>query len=206
MYELANIKAYKASKSSTQLIIEINDSDIPRLIKDKHMRQLEVRFNDGRHISNEQRKKAYATIGDIARWTGYLPEEAKEQLKCLYVAQTGERYISLGSCTMDEAREFINVILDFALKNGIPLTDFGADRTDDISKYLYSCLIHHRCCKCGRNGQIRVLNDMSAICLCDNCNDEMELKGILQFTKANKVYGIEIKEEDLLKIEGVNNS
>ena len=47
---------------------------------------------------------------------------------------------------------------------------------------------------------------MSAICLCDNCNDEMELKGILQFTKANKVYGIEIKEEDLLKIEGVNNS
>ena len=37
---------------------------------------------------------------------------------------------------MDEAREFINVILEYAIENGVPLTEEGINRTEDIGKYF----------------------------------------------------------------------
>jgi len=37
----------------------------------------ELRLNDGRRISADQRKKAHATIADIANWQGECPIYAK---------------------------------------------------------------------------------------------------------------------------------
>lgn len=143
MYELANIEKYKVSPTGTELIIAIN-KDIEYVITEKRIWQVEVRFDDGRHISAEQRKKAYATMKDIADWTGYLPEEAKEYLKWQHMMRTGCEYFSLSNCSMDTAREFINTILEYAIENGVPLSDLAIERTDDIGKYLYFCLKHKK--------------------------------------------------------------
>ena len=105
-------------------------------------------------ISNLQRKKAYATIRDIAIELGYLPEEMKEIMKCNYMIETGEPYFSLSDCSMGTARDFITFVMDFVLKEGISLSDSGIERADDVGKYLYACIKHRKCAVCGKDGEI----------------------------------------------------
>ena len=168
-----------------------------------------MRFDDGRIISIEQRKKAYATIRDIADYTGYLPEEQKEWLKYLYIQKTGDDYISLSDCSMDQAREFINVILEYAIESGIQLSEQAINRTDDIGKYLYFCIKHKKCAICGQAGEIhhedaigmgndrKTLDDSNhkKICLCRKHHTIAHQMGVDRFTKMYKVYGIIVKEE-----------
>ena len=39
----------------------------------------------------------------------------------------------------------INIIMDFALENDVPLKDLGINRIDDADRYLYKCLILRKC-------------------------------------------------------------
>ena len=81
MHTLAKISKYKVTDEGTDLIIHIPNLKLDDLIVKKKITHIEARFDDGRHISNEQRKKAYATLNDIAKWNGDLPEVLKEQMK-----------------------------------------------------------------------------------------------------------------------------
>lgn len=209
MYELANIEKYKQNGDRTELIISIS-KDIGYIIKDKHIKVCEMRFDDGRHITVEQRKKVYATINDISTYTGYLPEEQKEWLKYLHIAKTGCKYFSLSDCTVDTAREFINTIIEYALENGVQLTDLAVSRTDDIGKYLYFCIKHKKCAVCGKYGEIhhwdaigmgndrKTIDDSNhrKICLCRTHHTLAHQKGNEVFEQSYKVYGIIYKESD----------
>ena len=125
---------------------------------EKRIRKSEIRFDDGRTISVEQRKKAYATIKDIAEHEGNLPEVEKELMKYQHMIRMGCDHFSLSNCSMDMAREFINTLMEHAITTGVPLTAAGVERTDDIGRYLYYCikakkclsLIHifHEICRC----------------------------------------------------------
>jgi hypothetical protein len=55
-----------------QLLLEPSES-IDRELLQKHVGTVEIRLNDGRRISADQRKKAFAIIRDIAIHTGYHP-------------------------------------------------------------------------------------------------------------------------------------
>lgn len=192
----------------TLLHITIPNKNISEILIDKRIKKAEMRFDDGRTISAEQRKKAYATIRDIADYTGYLPEEQKEWLKVLYIIKTGRKNISLSDCSMDEAREFINVILEHAIENGVELREEGINRTDDIGKYLYFCIKHRKCAICGRDGEmhhedaIGMGNDRKTmddskhkkICLCRKHHTIAHQMGVEKFQNNYKVYGIVVKE------------
>ena len=74
-----------------------------------------VELVDKRHISADQRKKAYVLISYIAAWWGYTPLEAmKEMLKLMFVgeADTLRRSFSLSDCDMTTARLFITYFLE----------------------------------------------------------------------------------------------
>ena len=152
MYAAVKIKGYRYGDSGTELLVTVPGRQMGAVLEGKRIRRAELRLDDGRSISAEQRKKAYATIRDISEYTGYLPEEQKEWLKYLHICRTGSRYFHLSDCSMDTAREFINTMLDYALENGIPLSENAVDRTDDIDRYLYACLVHKKCAVCGRKG------------------------------------------------------
>lgn len=208
MHTLADIKQYRETQNGTDLIITIPDLQLGNMFQGKAVRKAEIRFDDGRHISAEQRKKAYATIRDIADHTGYLPEEQKEWLKYLHISRTGDDYFSLSNCSMDTAREFINTILEYAIEEGIPLSESGIERTDDIGKYLYFCIMHKKCAVCGKPGEIhhedtigmgndrRKVDDSNhkKICLCRFHHTIAHQKGVIEFRKAYKVYGIVVKD------------
>ena len=208
MYELIAVESVKEEKDDTRLMIRIQGKKLKDMFLDKRIKTAEIRFDDGRMISALQRKKAYATIRDISDYTGYLPEQQKEWLKYLHIERTGADYISLSDCTMDEARGFINTILEYAIEEGIPLSDLAINRTDDIGKYLYYCIKHKKCCICGRPGEIhhvdtigmgndrRKLDDSGhrKMCLCRNHHTIAHSRGMTAFEKMYHVYGIIVKD------------
>lgn len=208
MHAIADLKQYRQTEDGTDIIIHIPRLMLGELLEEKTIRQAEVRFDDGRHISIDQRKKAYATIRDIADYTGFLPEECKEQMKYMHIIRTGCEYFSLSDCSMDTAREFINTLIEFSLENGIPLSDIGTNRTDDIGKYLYFCIKHKKCCICGKPGEIhhvdtigmgndrRKVDDSNhrKMCLCRLHHTIAHQRGMDAFEQMYKVYGIVVKE------------
>lgn len=209
MYEHAVLEKYRIDHDGTVLQIKIPDVDLSQYIVEKKARYAEIRIDDGRTITSLQRRKAYATIRDISSWTGYLPEEQKEWLKYLYIERTGNPYFSLSDCSMDTAREFINIILDYALEEGIPLSERGIERTDDIGRYLYSCIKNKRCAVCGRPGEIHHVDAIGAgrdrryvddsgyrkICLCREHHTVAHQRGMKAFEQMYHVYGIVVQED-----------
>lgn len=204
MYEHVRLESVKEDPSGTSIIIKIPGKRLQEPIVRKRIRDAELRLDDGRTITAEQRKKAYATIRDISDYTGYMPEEQKEWLKYLHIARTGCEYFSLSDCSIDTARGFINTILEFALENGIPLSGLAVERTDDIGKYLYFCIKHKKCCVCGKDGEIhhvdaigmgndrRYIDDSGyrKMCLCRTHHTIAHQRGMEAFTAMYKVYGI----------------
>ena len=205
------ITGYREDRTGTDLIIHIPEQ-ISGLLVNKGIRSAEIRLDDGRQISAAQRKKIYATIRDIAGYTGYMPEEEKEWLKYLHISRTGEAYFSLSTCSMDTARDFINTILEYAIEHGIPLSERGVDRADDIGKYLYYCVKHKKCAVCGRDGEIhhvdaigmgrdrRTVDDSNSrkICLCRTHHTIAHQRGMKAFEQMYHVYGIVIKADSRL--------
>ena len=190
MFELARITGYRPEPAGTYLQLFIPGKNLMEAIIQKRIRTCNVWLEDGRHISAEQRKKAYATINDIASHTGELPEVMKEWLKFLHIYRTGCKYFSLSDCSMDTARAFINTILD------------------DTSHYLYACLKLRKCAICGREGEIhhvdtigmgndrRKINDSDyrKICLCRQHHTEAHGIGMTEFESRYKVYGIKFDD------------
>ena len=180
-----------------------------------------VIFNDGRTITARQRKKAYAIIKDIALWSGYEPEEAKELLKYEMVVKTGCEYISLSDCTVSQAREYISFLVDFCLENDVPVSEPLFNNCEDIGRYLYACLIHRKCAICGAHADIhhvdrvgmgrnrkKIIHEgMEAIALCRHHHLEAHNNEAELFHKF-RVYGIELDEYlcKKLKLKGVNEA
>ncbi|MFR1886358.1 putative HNHc nuclease [Blautia sp.] len=218
MYSAVELQKYRETSSGTDLIVHIPEQIGEFLLK-KCIRTAEIRLDDGRHISAAQRKKIYATIRDIADYTGYMPEEEKEWLKYLHISRTGDAYFSLSTCSMDVAREFINTILEYAIEHGIPLSERGVERADDIGRYLYYCVKHKKCAVCGRDGEIhhvdaigmgrdrRTVDDSSCrkICLCRTHHTIAHQRGMRAFEQMYHVYGIVIPEDSRSPMLGALN-
>ena len=218
MYSAVELQKYRETSSGTDLIIHIPEQ-IGELLLKKCIRTAEIRLDDGRHISAGQRKKIYATIRDIADYTGYMPEEEKEWLKYLHISRTGDAYFSLSTCSMDVAREFINTILEYAIEHGIPLSERGVERADDIGRYLFYCIKHKKCAVCGRDGEIhhvdaigmgrdrRTVDDSNSrkICLCRTHHTIAHQRGMRAFEQMYHVYGIVIQADSRSPMLGALN-
>lgn len=203
MNYFADITGYRAAGDGTDLLLHL-PQDIRCRIRRQEIRHAEIRLDDGRHISVEQRKKIYATLRDISDYTGDPPEVAKEWMKYGYLEKTGGQYFSLAGCSMTTAREFINYLMEVCLYNGIILTESGLKRTDDISAYLIQCIHYKRCCICGRPADIhhmdtigmgnnrRRLDDSNheVIALCRIHHVKAHSLGNARFMDRYKVYGI----------------
>ena len=210
MNEVIEIKGIRQSEDGTEMIVLAPERNLLDTILDKRIKMAEMRLDDGRTISVLQRKKAYATIRDMAEWTGYPPEIMKEIMKYEFMIRTGEEYFSLSNCSVDLAREFISMLIEFSLEHGIQLSDLAINLTDDIGKYLYYCIKHKRCAVCGRLGEIhhvdaigmgndrRKVDDSKylKICLCRGHHTEAHTIGMSAFEEKHKVYGIVVKEVD----------
>ncbi|MFG6367807.1 MAG: hypothetical protein K1W16_05180 [Lachnospiraceae bacterium] len=206
--EDGKITAVRDNGNSADIVVRVDNASLAAEIMDKQIKNVSLQLVDGRTLSSEQRKKIYATLGDISQYTGYTPEETKEVMKYMYVIRTGYDYFSLSNCLMSIARDFINTLTDFCLKHGVILSERLSDRTDDIDTYLYQCIKHKKCAICGRLGEIHHWDTIGMghdrrhyddsknrkICLCRTHHTIAHQKGVRDFQRDYHVYGIVLKE------------
>lgn len=212
MLQYVNIEDARLRNGMSEIIVTSEDTKLYEYIMSKRVRDAEIRLDDGRRITALQRRKAYATIRDIALHTGYMPEEAKEVMKYHYIVKTGRDYFSFADCSIETARIFINVLIDYALREGIQVQGNLIDNTDDIHAYLACCIVHKKCCICGQAGEIhhedtigmgadRTETDDSEkkiICLCRKHHTMAHSLGKERFFKVYHVYGIVKKTVSLI--------
>lgn len=176
--------------------------------------QVVVNVQDERHLSVLQRKKAYAIIGEIASWSGYLPEEQKEWMKYLFTAETGTPHFSFANTDMTTARQFITFLLEYALKNHVPMTHSGLAYQDDLDAYMYQSLKYRSCVICGKHADVHHLdtvgmgNDRNLvdhrqkhlIALCREHHQEAHQLGWPTFKNRYHVKGIKLDAQTLNRL------
>lgn len=127
--------------------------NIDRLITRKYD-EVQVGLTDGRKITPEQRRKAFALVGEIAAWSGYETDEAHLTLKHQFVQQHLEQLqkelFSLSDCDITTAKEYISYLIEFCLTFDVPTKQPLVELCDDVERYVYACLIHKKCCVCGK--------------------------------------------------------
>ena len=120
--------------------------------------KVQIGFADGRTITPEQRRKAYALMREIAEWMGDLPEYVKRLMKMEFMVtrmQALEKHIfSLSDCDMTTAREFITYLIDFIIEHDVPTQTPLIELCEDISRYVYACLMHKKCAVCGKHADL----------------------------------------------------
>ena len=175
----------------------------------------EIRVDDGRRISSDQRKKIYALIKDIADYTGHHPEYLKEHMKYDFMAKEDREYFSLSNIDMTTARHFIEHLLEFCFECDIPLHANTVVLAREINNYLYLCLVHRKCAVCGKKhahihhvdavGSGRNRNEVDhtklrLIALCAEHHQETHTIGWQTFNAKYKVEGIKVNEKTIRKL------
>ena len=131
--------------------------NIDRLITRRYD-TVQIGLEDGRKLSPEQRRKAFALVGEIAAWSGYERDEAHLTLKHQFIQnhldQLQRELFSLADCDVTTAREYITYLIDFCLTFDVPTHVPLVDLCDDIERYVYSCLIHKKCAVCGKKAEL----------------------------------------------------
>lgn len=177
-----------------------------KYIMDKAVTRCDIVLRDGRTILREQQKKAYALMRDISLWSGHTPDEIKLLAKYDYISKHGGDMFSLSDCSITEARNFISYLIEFCLIHDIPCKDSLLELAEDIQRYLYLCLIHKKCCICGKKTQLHHVDTVGmgydrreiphvgkrAEALCYRHHKECHDIGQKEFDERYHVFGIEI--------------
>lgn len=188
--------------------------ELERIKADDHIRA-EIRFDDNRTISAEQRKKAWALMGDISRYTGYSLLEVSEQMKIKYAIENDVEWISLSDCSVTEARTFISFLIEFCFEWNIPFKNKGLEMHDDIKKYLWLCLKYKKCAICGKKADVHHVEAVGMgsnrnrfehwsrllMALCRNHHTESHKIGQKQFMKKYMVQGIKLSKDDVKRFK-----
>lgn len=139
------------------ILIRAPYTNINRLITRRYD-DVQVGLEDGRKITPEQRRKAFALVGEIAAWSGYEKDEAHLMLKHEFITrhleQLQRELFSLSDCDITTAREYISYLIDFCLMMDVPTKMPLVELCDDVQRYVYSCLIHKKCAVCGKKAEL----------------------------------------------------
>jgi hypothetical protein len=139
------------------VVIQATVPNIERAILRKY-NDVEIGFSDGRHISAIQRRKVYAILNEIAAYAGDDTESTKTTMKFDFLMNRFQgiqrKMFSLSSVDMNTASEFIDYLIEFCVKNDIPMRISPLEYCEDVGKYIYVCCLERRCCVCGKPADI----------------------------------------------------
>ena len=155
---MPDVFKYQSNENGTYNII-IENVTIPT--KNMEMLQhglgteVDCRFVDPDKISSKQRKLIFALLRDIEEHTGDPVEYRRHFLTLEFMAYKDIDNFSLSNCTMEQAKEFIELILAFVFRNDIPIKFETSDLMKDDKAFLYYATIHRLCVICGKpNAQL----------------------------------------------------
>lgn len=122
-----------------------------------------VELIDSRQLSDKQRRMCWALIGEIAEWQGdmksttgralerdFVNEARKLDFLISELGENVDRIFSLSNAPMSLVAAYQRYLIRFIVYNDIPTKKPMLDYVDDISDYVYTCLINKCCCICGK--------------------------------------------------------
>lgn len=140
-----------------ELIITATYKDVDKLIR-RNVTTCRIVLNDSRNISSEQRRKAYALLGEISDFMGEMPEYTKRLFKLKFIHEQmkglADDIFSLSDCDMTIARDFITYLIDFIIEHDIPCSTPLRELCEDIQRYVYACVKHKKCVVCGKKAEL----------------------------------------------------
>lgn len=190
--------------------------DVKRFIRCGY-KTARVVLNDSRTLSHEQRKKAYALLGEINDYTGEMPEYTKKFFKLGFTAERHKelagKIFSLSDCSVELASDFIDYLIGFILAHDIPTKQPLIELCDDVKLYVYACVIHKKCAVCGRKAELHhvdavgmgndrnAINHMgrSALPLCRAHHSELHDMGNKEFMSLYHLQPVKI-DEKIIKV------
>lgn len=176
-------------------------------------------------ITEEQRKKAWVLISDIAegtnRW-GKLRDTVHREMKQAFCEQNYINRFSLSNCSRMTATRYIEFLISYILKNNIPSSALEEDYDDTAAKMFYARFMSGKCMICDEDITRYYVDDGLELkltppqklskgdeifCLCDKHGDYLEKKGKNLFTQIYILDPLAVSDTMLKKIreEGEKN-
>ncbi len=140
-----------------ELLIRAPYDDVYTMTK-RNYKQCLVQLVDNRPLSDKQRRACYALINAIADYTGNGTDSTKEYMKLKFLADdmqaTADQIFSLATAPMSLVAAFQKFLVRFIVDWDIPTKFSLLDMADDVSDYIYACLIQKKCCITGQPAQL----------------------------------------------------
>lgn len=123
-----------------------------------------VVWHDTRCISVEQRRKAWALVGEIGEYYGYHSRDRQDlnaalkadfcraRLSAVQREVLGE--FSLADVDTTTAGMYIDWLIEFVVANGIPTKEPLALAATDVERYVYYCSVNKVCAVCRRKAGV----------------------------------------------------
>lgn len=128
--------------------------------------EVSVVWRDNRHITAEQRRKAWALMTEIGVFQGQDKESVYHEQSIEFTARNMETLqgilFHLSTATVSEARAFITMLVEIIVEYGIPTKDPLYTMCEDIERYVYACLVNKKCCVCGRKSELHHVDNVGA--------------------------------------------
>lgn len=210
--EVINGKIIGYDERTGQLKILAPYADYYRMAK-REYRDVEIGLQDGRKISPEQRRKAYALMAEISEWCGETPEYIKRHMKLDFIVNRlegmKEPVFSLANCDMTTAREYISHLIDFVFEHDVPLKVPILTLCDDLERCMIAALMHKRCPICGKKADLHHYDaigmgnkrtevyqiGMRVVSLCRECHTTAHSKGREWLTKEQHLLPMPLTKE-----------
>ena len=94
----------------------------------------------------------FALCNDIEAYTGQPREYMREMFQDYITFLNGyDKRLSLSNCSREEARQLIEVILDWVFHNNIPLNYKTSDLLKNDKAFLYWSTVNRNCVLCGES-------------------------------------------------------
>ena len=136
-----------------KMLIEVPYSDWVTMTNRQYEECL-VQLIDSRPLSDKQRRTCYALLRAISDYTGQGMDPTKEYMKIKFLAedleQTADKIFSLSNAPMSLVCAFQRFLVRFILDWDIPTNFSLLEMVDDVSDYIYGCLVNKKCVICGR--------------------------------------------------------
>lgn len=128
------------------------DNKTTLLLDNGYEVEADVRVVDPFKITDKQRRKIFALCNDIEAYTG----QPRDYMRCLFmdyveVLYGYEKRLSLSDCTRDQAKQVIEVILDWVFHNNILLNYKTSDLLKNDKAFLYWATVNRNCVLCGKS-------------------------------------------------------
>ncbi|MCG1178124.1 hypothetical protein K4R80_08795 [Staphylococcus epidermidis] len=180
------------------------DNKTSLLLDNGYEVEADVRVVDPFKITDKQRRKIFALCNDIEAYTGqprdYMRYLFMDYVEVLYGY---EKRLSLSDCTREQAKQVIEVILDWVFHNNIPLNYKTSDLLKNDKAFLYWSTVNRNCVICGKphsdlahrfavgRGRDRTKIDHfgnQVLALCRSHHNEQHQIGIDSFNEKYKLH------------------